>query len=119
MREVRSKSYVPYNHGHHEYDRIDGKKVYKDFPFRYFYIDKYGTLHVTKWEDIASKYGFGKYLVTNERLINVIPLTVNGADHEKLYFGVTKEPYSYVFGKAHDNDFCKFLAGVYMELENA
>ena len=90
-----------------------------DFPVRYFYLDKYGILHVSKWEDIASKYGAGKYLVTDERLINSIPLAVTGADKEKLYFGKTKEPYSYIFGKTHDNDYCKFLAGVYMELENA
>lgn len=119
MREIKKCSYVPYDNGHHEYNIVNGEKVYKSFPVRYFYLDKYGILHVTKWEDIASKYGAGKYLVTDERLINSIPLTVTGADKEKLYFGKTKEPYSYIFGKTHNNEYCKFLAGVYMELENA
>lgn len=129
MRALIKNSNIPYNPKRHEYDIVDGKKVYKEFPVRYWYLDKYGFLHVTKWEDIACKYGMGHYIKSDERLVNDIPLTVSGADNERLYLGKGKTPvvhtsgytdaYSYEFGKTYDNDYCKFLAGIYMELQES
>lgn len=52
---------------HHDFIYSDGRKIPKhDNGLRYAYIDQYGLFHVSRWEDDASKYGGGNYIVTDE-----------------------------------------------------
>lgn len=66
MREIRVNYNVPKN-SHHEYIYKDGRKIkIEDSGIRYAYIDEGGLLHITKWEDTASQYGNGVYMVTDD-----------------------------------------------------
>lgn len=50
---------------YNKYNYDKGKKTEKtDTGLRYLYLDKYGLLHCTYWENIAAQYD--KYAVTNE-----------------------------------------------------
>ena len=66
MRELKNV-FMKKETSHHNYTYTDGVKIKKENDgFVYIYIDKYGILHVSKHEDIASCYGEGRYIKTDE-----------------------------------------------------